>query len=99
MTTCVLPWRPGVVPVSSSEQRRRRFLGLAGSQTPQSPPMRGTPPDEPQPRMVAMMRAASAMRKPGLAEEPRKILGGLPRDLLEAHAPELGELLGRVPDV
>ncbi len=32
------PWRS-----TSSEQRRRRFFGLAGSQSPQCPPSRGTP--------------------------------------------------------
>src|SRR5690606_16769439 len=30
----------------------RRFLGLSGSQLPQSPMMRGTPGDEPQPSIV-----------------------------------------------
>ncbi len=37
------------------EQRPRRFFGLAGSQAPQKgwrpSPRRGTPPEEPQPRM------------------------------------------------
>ena len=52
---------------TSSEQRRRRFLGLAGSQAPQSPlpsapPSRGTPADEPQPRMVAWRRSAILTR-------------------------------------
>ena len=37
-----------------------RVVGLSGSQTPQCPPMRGTPPDEPQPRMVNV----SVMRQP-----------------------------------
>ena len=37
---------------TSSEQRRRRFFGLFGSQAPQPVPGRGTPPDEPQPRIV-----------------------------------------------
>ena len=43
----------------SSEQRLRRFLGSAGSQAPQSPPIRGTPADEPQPRMVTRSRAVT----------------------------------------
>ena len=37
---------------ASREQRERRFFGFAGSQWPQSPSARGTPPDEPQPRIV-----------------------------------------------
>ena len=36
---------------SRIEQRDRRLRGSAGSQTPQSLPIRGTPPDEPQPRI------------------------------------------------
>src|SRR6516225_1146473 len=35
-----------------SDERRRRFFGLFGSQAPQPSAGRGTPPDEPQPRMV-----------------------------------------------
>src|SRR5436853_3381569 len=35
-----------------NEVRRRRFLGLFGLQSPQPSAGRGTPPDEPQPRMV-----------------------------------------------
>ncbi len=35
-----------------SEVRRRRFFGFFGSQSPQPKAGRGTPPDEPQPRMV-----------------------------------------------
>jgi hypothetical protein len=34
-------------------QRARLFLGSLGSHDPQSLPMRGTPPDEPQPNMVS----------------------------------------------
>jgi hypothetical protein len=45
----------------SNEQRRRRFLGLFGSHAPQLPPMRGTPPDEPQPMMVAVIEVAAAI--------------------------------------
>ena len=48
---------------TSSAQRRRRFFGLAGSQLPQTLPTRGTPPEEPQPRMVKrMLMPASAVR-------------------------------------
>ena len=46
--------------LGTREVRRRRFLGLAGLQAPHSPappfpPMRGTPPDVPHPRMVTRM--------------------------------------------
>ena len=54
---------------TSIEQRERRFLGLSGSQAPQCPPIRGTPPDDPQPRMVkrsrAMLTPPSAPRRRG----------------------------------
>ena len=43
-----------------SEQRVRRFLGSFGSQAPQIPPMRGTPQDGPQPRMVALSLTGAA---------------------------------------
>ena len=39
-----------------SEQRWRRFLGFSGSQSPQCPPRRGTPPEEPQPSRPASLR-------------------------------------------
>jgi len=49
----------------SNEHRIRRFLGSDGSHSPQSPlpsapPTRGTPPDDPQPRMTAFIRLFSA---------------------------------------
>ena len=59
-STVVVPASP--VRSTRMEQRRRRFFGLAGSQAPQPEPTRGTPPDEPQPRMVTvsvMRRAVS----------------------------------------
>ena len=74
------PVRPSI----SSEQRRRRFFGLAGSQTPQLPPMRGTPPDEPQPMMVAMIAVAAAISGLALREQPVEIGGRRRADLLEA---------------
>ena len=51
---------------SSTEQRRRRFFGFAGSQSPHPCPTRGTPPDEPQPRMVSRSVNAT-VRRPGEA--------------------------------
>ena len=46
-----------VLPVSfslviSKEQRCRSFLGFVGSHAPHTPPKRGTPPEEPQPRIL-----------------------------------------------
>ena len=53
--TRVMP--PAEIRRTRMEQRLRRFFGLAGSQAPQwpepsAPPSRGTPPEEPQPRIV-----------------------------------------------
>ena len=45
--------------------RMRRFLGLIGSQLPQSPVMRGVPGDEPQPRMVRRSRSPMRQRPAG----------------------------------
>ena len=36
----------------SNEQRLRLFFGSFGSQIPQSPSMRGTPPEDPHPKIV-----------------------------------------------
>ena len=53
---------------TSSAQRRRRFFGLVGSQAPQTLPTRGTPPEEPQPRIVnAHAHAAPAPSRGVLA--------------------------------
>ena len=41
-----------IVGLDEVEQRRRRFFGLVGSHAPQPAPTRGTPPEEPQPRIV-----------------------------------------------
>jgi hypothetical protein len=59
---------------TSIEQRRRRLRGFAGSQAPQCPPSRGTPPEEPQPRMVTRSSAAApprAIRRPA-SPAPRR---------------------------
>ena len=96
---------------TSSEQRRRRFFGLFGSQTPQPSAGRGTPPDEPQPRMVnfsvmrrehqlwRMIALIRAGRPRHLAEQAKEILGGLARDLLERNAAGLGQHLGGLDHV
>ena len=44
--------------VTSTDGRRRRFFGLAGSQVPQRLPRVGTPLEPPQPRTVTRMRRA-----------------------------------------
>ncbi len=51
---------------TSAPARRRRFFGLAGSHWPHMAPMRGTPPDEPQPRMVKRR----VIRQPSLSHQP-----------------------------
>ena len=38
------------------DERRRRFFGLSGLQSPQCGPSSGTPPEPPQPRMVTFTR-------------------------------------------
>jgi hypothetical protein len=50
ITTVVVPSGPNCS--TRKAARVRRFFGLSGSQAPQSPVMRGTPGEEPQPRMV-----------------------------------------------
>jgi hypothetical protein len=47
---------------TNSEVRRRRFLGLRGSQAPQPSAGRGTPPEEPEPRMVTLAVMAQALK-------------------------------------
>src|SRR4029450_10928116 len=61
ITIRVVPCAP--VRSTSSEQRRRRFFGLLGSQAPQPRAGRGTPAEEPQPRIVSVtvMRQPSAL--------------------------------------
>src|SRR5690606_11472347 len=69
------------------EQRVRRFFGFAGSQAPQTLPMRGTPPDDPQPRMVNLRRAISrAPRRTG--EEPVEVRLRRGGELLVGQAEE-----------
>src|SRR5580698_6168655 len=84
------------------EQRRRRFLGLVGSQTPQlpassGPPRRGTPPEEPQPNIRTCN--VSGIGGPfHLGEEAEEIVGGDAREFLFAHAFHFGQHFGRVHD-
>ena len=57
----------GVGRSTRSEVRRRRFFGFFGSQSPQPRAGRGTPPEEPQPRMVnfsVIAKIASVFMRP-----------------------------------
>ena len=80
MSTRVTP--PGPSCSMSREQRRRLFFGFFGSQAPQSPPRRGTPPDEPQPRMVEAACSPSGGAVPG---------GGLGEKAVEVRLGRGGE--------
>src|SRR5262245_24966447 len=94
---------------TSSDVRRRRFLGLPGSQAPQPRAGRGTPPEEPEPRIVkrsVMPHACSDSRrlrsKPlaaghparDLAKELEEVLARLPRNLLGRSGAGLGQDAG-----
>src|SRR5258708_770846 len=91
ITMRVVPW-PDVCS-TSREQRRRRFLGLLGSQAPQPSAGRGTPAEEPQPRIVSV----SVMRLPNsgfhLREQAEEVFGGLARNLIERNAARLSKYL------
>src|SRR3990167_3663445 len=81
----------------SKAQRKRRFLGSFGSHAPQSLPIRGTPGEDTQPRIVvrslAINPVPSGNRRVSmpwyLTEKPEKIvrghgcqrLGGYPADI------------------
>ena len=85
---------------ASSEQRRRRFFGLLGSQTPQSPPIRGTPGDEPQPEHREAIDARSSRpQRRGTLENRRKKFSRCQRcDLLTADAAHVRQHVRRVHD-
>src|SRR6266702_3828520 len=91
MTMRVVPWPDTCSTIS--EQRRRRFLGLLGSQAPQPSAGRGTPAEEPQPRIVSV----SVMRLPTssfhLGEQAEEVFACPARDLLERHAARLSKYL------
>jgi len=63
-STRVMPFGPRRS--TKSEVRRRRFFGLLGSQAPQPSAGRGTPMDDPQPRMVKR----NVMPPPRMAAAP-----------------------------
>src|SRR6266702_567213 len=89
MTMRVVPWPDTCSTIS--EQRRRRFFGFVGSQAPQPRAGRGTPAEEPQPRIVNV----SVMRLPNsgfhLREQAEEVFGGLARNLIERNAARLRE--------
>ena len=70
-------WRVAALaqPSSKREHLQRRLRGSSGSQSPQTLPMRGTPPDDPQPSMVAMILWAAGMGQasPVLANSRAKL--------------------------
>src|SRR5215470_18043970 len=94
----VTPW--ALRRSARNDVRRRRFFGLLGSQTPQPNAGRGTPPDEPQPKMVNFNVMADLTscgtckivcicrgRVPrDLAEQPEEIVRGLLRQRVECGA-------------
>ena len=51
---------------ASSEQRRRRFFGFFGSQAPQPSAGRGTPAEDPQPRIVSVSVMPSSLPRMAL---------------------------------
>src|SRR5882757_2337073 len=87
----VVPW-PDVCS-TSREQRRRRFLGLWGSQAPQPSAGRGTPAEEPQPRIVSVSVMRLLLLRFHLGEQAEEVFAGLARDLFKRHAARLGEHL------
>ena len=77
---------PGPMRSTSSEQRRRRLRGSSGSQAPQPMPIRGTPPEEPQPRIVnrRLMRHAVRGRR-HFRNSRKKFSRGQPGDLVDCR--------------
>ena len=70
-------------------QRLRRLRGSFGSQAPQSPVIRGTPGDAPQPRMVKRRRAMRSIRRAGtLVNRRKKFVGRRLGDFLRRKRPE-----------
>src|SRR4051794_14288836 len=98
-STFVIPPSPDIL-CASNEQRSRRFFGLAGSQAPQSPPIRGTPGDEPHPstrNRRKSLNATSAVRHFGKKAE--EVFRCLSRDLFGTDAAHLRQHGGDVPDI
>src|SRR5262249_21487060 len=82
---------------TKSDVRRRRFLGLFGLQAPQPSAGRGTPPEEPDPRIVklaAMSHASSSCRplvragrlRRDFSEQTKKVLARLPSNRVQRYA-------------
>jgi hypothetical protein len=61
--------------------------------------MRGTPPEEPQPKMVAMIRSGlTTSNHTGFREQAAEVCGGLATQLLKGNTPEFGYFFGGVAD-
>ena len=83
---------------ASNEQRRRRFFGFLGSHAPQPSAGRGTPAEDPQPRIVRFS-VMPQLSERHLAEQPEEILGGLPRNLLQRDPARLRQHLGNLDHI
>src|SRR3972149_3820816 len=81
---------------TNSERRRRRFFGFFGSQAPQPWPTRGTPAEEPQPRIVNVSGMLGPRHFGEAAEEVRRSELG---DMLGRDATRLREHAGGFGDV
>ena len=90
-TSTVGPAVPASERPTSREQRRRRLFGSAGSQTPQSPSTRGTPPEEPQPRIVKVSSCSRAA-SPRDRSNSRRSASVVARGLGQRSAADLGQL-------
>src|SRR3546814_7644151 len=71
------------------EARLRRLRGLSGSHCPQSLPIRGTPDDVPQPRILSFIARVTSWRR--LVEKRVEI--GACRSRSEEHTSELQSLM------
>src|SRR3546814_17444461 len=93
----------------SSDVCSSDLFGSAGSQSPQTPSMRGTPGEAPQPRIVTFIGApaSGASGRPTvgnrlaryLVEQAQEVLRRLLGDFSHAHALQLGEESGGMDHV
>ena len=73
--------------VTNKEQRRLRFFGLFGSHEPQPRATRGTPIDEPQPRMVKVKAHADVANVRGTLLNRRKKFSVVSRAISSSETP------------
>src|ERR1700741_1216658 len=95
MTTRVMPCP--AVRSTMREQRRRRFLGFLGSHAPQPSAGRGTPAEEPQPRIVSV--SVTRLRGPDLREQAEEVFGRLTGNLVKRNAARLRQHFGDLDDI